>query len=54
MAGKEDKKRKRAAESGDAPNKKASSAAISVRFPTLRDELHPVIGIFPPSAIARP
>jgi hypothetical protein len=45
LAAHDDKKRKRAAEGADAPNKKASSAAISVRFPTSRDELHPVIGM---------
>lgn len=45
MAGHDDKKRKRAAEGVDAPNKKASSAAINVRFPAPRDELYPVIGM---------
>lgn len=45
MAAHDDKKRKRAAEGADAPNKKASSAAITVRFPAPRDELHPVIGM---------
>jgi DNA-directed RNA polymerase I subunit RPA49 len=45
MAAHDDKKRKRATEGADAPNKKASSAAITVRFPASRDELHPVIGM---------
>ncbi|KAI4797255.1 RNA polymerase I associated factor, A49-like protein [Aureobasidium sp. EXF-8845] len=47
MAAHDDKKRKRAAEGADGPNKKASSAAITVRFPASRDELHPVIAAAP-------
>lgn len=45
MAAHDDKKRKRAQEGAEAPNKKASSAAINVRFPASRDELFPVIGM---------
>lgn len=45
MAAHDDKKRKRAQAGADAPNKKASSAAINVRFPAPRDELFPVIGM---------
>ncbi|KAG9512046.1 RNA polymerase I associated factor, A49-like protein, partial [Aureobasidium melanogenum] len=47
MAAHDDKKRKRAQEGADAPNKKASSAAINVRFPAPRDELFPVIAAAP-------
>ncbi|KAG9814546.1 hypothetical protein KCU68_g19553, partial [Aureobasidium melanogenum] len=47
MAAHDDKKRKRAQEGAEAPNKKASSAAINVRFPALRDELFPVIAAAP-------
>ncbi|TIA58617.1 RNA polymerase I associated factor, A49-like protein [Aureobasidium pullulans] len=58
MAGPDDKKRKRAAEGVDAPNKKASSAAINVRFPAPRDELYPVVAAAPglnvPSAPFKP
>lgn len=46
MAGK-DNKRKRDSADVDKPSKKASasSASIKVQFPSLQDELHPVIGM---------
>lgn len=46
MAGK-DNKRKRDSADADRPSKKAtaSSASIKVQFPSLQDELHPVIGM---------
>ena len=39
-----DNKRKRDGAEGDRPSKKAAAGSISVSFPALQDELHPIIG----------